>query len=410
MQDVVGVAPAGGDVASGVGTALVSQFEEPAQAVGYHPGGSSHLDRHRLGVEENPADGGITGQAANGVPADRADFGIDDALALSEGVPGKGDQDVGRTPACLSRRLAETAGRSPRGRPPGSGRGCEHRSGSKLAGSDRERRASRTTRPPAGSRSPLTCTRPVQCPDTCRRPHPMEPFRLGLSGLRVGVPLPGRPAPWAPAGKKPQRPGHQSSLVPGELVGGQSLRLSQHLHPGLGHVTGSERPLRVSGICLERLSHRHLAADHRNRLSGEGSEPLGGRTEALRLRGVGAFRLGDPGRIPRFARARSRANRRRPPPIAAGVLPTGSSASVSHAQSASRHTPPIYRPAATEDGSGPVARVVTPPRGNLPSPMAIRGGSGRGKHPWPSHEPRCCPLCPSGISPTAVGERSLRQR
>ena len=51
------------------------------------------------------------------------------------------------------------------------------------------------------------------------------------------------------------------------------------------------------------------------------------------------------------ARARSRASRCRPLPMAAGVLPAGSSASISQAQSASVHTTPKYH--ATTTGKPP---------------------------------------------------------
>ena len=86
--------------------------------------------------------------------------------------------------------------------------------------------------------------------------------------------------------------GHQGGFVLGELLGAECLRLSQHPHPRLGHLTGSER-LPGLGHLLQGGSHRYLAAARRHRLPRQGSQPRGGRPVSLLTGRVGAFRLSD---------------------------------------------------------------------------------------------------------------------
>ena len=95
VDDVVGFAPAGGDVTSRVGAVGVSEFQRSAEGLGDDPGGSSHLDGNRLGVEQDPADRGVAGQAPCGLGRDWPQLGVDDPVAVLEGAPGDGDQYPG---------------------------------------------------------------------------------------------------------------------------------------------------------------------------------------------------------------------------------------------------------------------------------------------------------------------------
>ena len=66
VPDVVGVAPAGGHIAAGVGAVPIALVEGPPQRRWHHPTGGGGRDRSALAVAGDAGNGGIAGQAANG--------------------------------------------------------------------------------------------------------------------------------------------------------------------------------------------------------------------------------------------------------------------------------------------------------------------------------------------------------
>ncbi len=279
-------------------------------------------------------------------------------LARREGVPGDGDQHLGGCrlpfwPPWRYRRQISTRASAR------AWAGVRVSAGSRLAGSVRASRACRTIRPLSGSKRPWRRSIPDQSFDRCRARRPCSRSTSASAASPIDRPLPGGQHLGDLLGSGGSHLGHQGCLIPGELVGRQRLRLRQHLHPGLGHLTGRERLLGL-GHLLQSGSHRYLAAAHRHRLPRQSGQPLGGRTRSppcWRRRCV-------PPRPPRphtraSARARSRASRCRPSAEAAGDLPAGSSASISHAQSASTaHTTEIPR-----DYDKKASRVSALPQG-----------------------------------------------
>ncbi|MCU0282252.1 MAG: hypothetical protein MUE66_10700 [Acidimicrobiia bacterium] len=108
----------------------------------------------------------------------------------------------------------------------------------------------------------------------------MQPFRFGFRRLWGGALLPFGQHPGHLLGRSRCHLSHQGSFVPGELFGAECLRLSQHLHPRLGHLTGSKGSLRL-GHLLERPGHRHLATAGRSRVAGQSHQPFSRRRVAL---------------------------------------------------------------------------------------------------------------------------------
>ena len=169
VDDVVGVAPAGRHCRIRGGCSAWSRSSRSRRMlVGDDPGGPSHLDRHRVGVEEDPADGGVAGETADGVPADGAGFGVHDALARREGVPGDGDQHLRTAPGAVAGCLAGTGGRLSTRASARAWAGVRVSLGSRLAGSASIWMTGSTSRALAGSRSPLRCTMPGQVLERCR--------------------------------------------------------------------------------------------------------------------------------------------------------------------------------------------------------------------------------------------------
>ena len=221
--------------------------------------------------------------------------------------------------------------------------------GSRLAGSVRASRACQddqatlrvqeTVQMPAFPTSPST---------DVQGPHPVQPFhlRLGLLAGRCSSSI--RRAPGGPAGKKPPPPRPPGRLRLGRTVRGRAPAPAPAPSPG---SPTSHRPRTPCGSRASPPALRATAIWLRHTGTGsprEGGQPLGGRDgnpsfAAASVRSASATQAA----YWASARARSRASRCRPPPIAAGVLPAGSSASISHAQSASTHTPPEYHTTTT---------------------------------------------------------------
>jgi hypothetical protein len=121
MDQMVSLSPAGRPVATWPDAAFVSDVQRPSGGTRHNPLGSTHVDHHRFGVENHPADGAIAGDAAKAVARDRGgELQLGGASALEtqqrldragqlqvrsawkplaiESVPGKFNQGIGQAP------------------------------------------------------------------------------------------------------------------------------------------------------------------------------------------------------------------------------------------------------------------------------------------------------------------------
>ena len=98
VLNVVGVAPAGGHLAAGVGAVLVPLVEESAEGRRDDPGAAAGGHRSAIGIGEDRGEGGVAGEAPEGFQADRPAFQVGETLSGEPGE-GNGDQQVGFLPA-----------------------------------------------------------------------------------------------------------------------------------------------------------------------------------------------------------------------------------------------------------------------------------------------------------------------